>query len=320
MLKYFKNIFAACSLLLLASCHKGDITLLTRQVSTNTTDELNSIAFVNDSVGYICGGTRYFIGILLRTTDGGHTWSAPDSVIPKALYSMTFFSAQEGLTAGFDGYVAYTNDSAKTFSSGQYTNLPIQHMSFINRQKGVAACGLGYRYGSVYNTSDGGHTWSQVYSDAMHAYNGAAYIDDSTALVCGYGTILRSHDGGATFTVVKENGEIYQEMKYINGICYAVGYQGEVIRSDDRGSTWRIVRAGNGLFSSADHLFGVDFTDENNGYAVGESGLMVHTSNGGQDWQTVRAFTSERLRSVHMFSATSGIVAGADGKVYLFQQ
>jgi photosystem II stability/assembly factor-like uncharacterized protein len=154
----------------------------------------------------------------------------------------------------------------------------------------------------------------------MHAYNGAAFLDDSTVVVCGYGTVLRSLDGGATFTVVRQNGDIYQDMKFIGSTGYAVGYQGEVIKSTDRGITWYTARAGNGVFSSPDHLLGVDFFDENNGYAVGESGLMVHTSNGGQDWQTVKAFTSERLRGVHMFSATSGIVVGAVGSVYLFQE
>jgi photosystem II stability/assembly factor-like uncharacterized protein len=320
MLKRTVNILAVCLILCLASCRNGKITLLTRQITSHTTYDLNSVSFANDSVGYICGGSKYAAGIILRTMDGGRTWASPDSINPRAFYCSFFFSPQEGMFGGFDGAVVSTIDSAHTFSTNQFSSTPIERLSFIDRQRGVAACGGGYKTGKVYTTTDGGASWTQRYSDSMHAYNGAAFLDDSTVVVCGYGTVLRSLDGGATFTVVRQNGDIYQDMKFIGSTGYAVGYQGEVIKSTDRGITWYTARAGNGVFSSPDHLLGVDFFDENNGYAVGESGLMVHTSNGGQDWQTVKAFTSERLRGVHMFSATSGIVVGAVGSVYLFQE
>ena len=321
MLKYFKHIIVVSLTLFTASCHKGDITLLTHQVDTHTTYDLNNIAFVNDSLGYICGGSRYTIGMVIRTTDGGKTWSAADSVIPTALYTMTFFSAQEALMGGFYATLAYTNDSARTFS---ITNLspgvPISDLSFRNRQQGVAACGLGYRSGAVFNTINGGANWTLSYLDSLHSLMGSYYVDDTTVVVCGYGTVLRSHDRGATYTVVRENGDFYQDVDFVNGTGYAVGYQGEVIKTTDRGATWQIVRSGNGFFSSPDHLMGVDFIDENTGYAVGESGLMIHTGNGGGDWQTVKPFTSERLKAVHLFSATSGIVVGSGGRAYLFQQ
>ena len=321
MLKYLRYILAAGFLISLASCHKSEITLLTHQVVSNTTYDLNGIYFVNDSVGHVCGGSRYAAGIVIKTTDGGRTWSAPDSIVPKALYTMRFFSAQEGLLGGFDAFLAYTNDSAKTFSSTQLsTSLPLEHLSFLDRQHGVAVCGLAYRDGAVFNTTNGGGTWAMSYRDTMHSLIGSAYVDDSTTVVCGYGTVIRSHDGGVTYSVVRENGDFYQDVKFVNSMGYAVGYQGEIIRSTDKGQHWDIVKSGNGMFSSPDHYWAVDFIDENNGYAVGESGLMMRTANAGQDWQRVKPFTSERLRAVHMFTATSGIVVGSGGRIYLFQQ
>jgi photosystem II stability/assembly factor-like uncharacterized protein len=321
MLKHFKSIIAFGMIVFMVSCHKGDITLLTHQVPTHTVYDLNSIFFVNDSLGYICGGSRYNIGVIVKTTDGGKTWSAADSVLPNALYTMTFFSAQEALLGGFYSTLMYTNDSAKTFSTSNLNrDIPISHLSFRNRQQGVAACGLGYRAGAVFNTINGGANWTLSYLDSLHALMGSYYVDDSTVVVCGYGTVLRSVDKGVTYHVVRENGDFYQDVDFVNSTGYAVGYQGEVLKSTDKGATWYSVRSSNGLFGSPDHLMGVDFIDENNGYAVGESGLMIHTGNGGGDWQTVNPFTSERLKAVHMFSATSGIVVGAGGRAYLFQQ
>jgi photosystem II stability/assembly factor-like uncharacterized protein len=113
---------------------------------------------------------------------------------------MRFFSAQEGLLGGFDAFLAYTHDSAKTFTSNQLNpTLPVEHLSFIDRPHGTAVCGLGYRDGAVFTTTDGGSTWSIAYRDTMHSLIGGAYVDDSTVVVCGYGTVIRSHDGGATY-------------------------------------------------------------------------------------------------------------------------
>lgn len=320
VLRYFVHISMISLLLCLASCHKGDITLHTQRIDAHTTYDLNDVKFVNDSVGYIGGGSRYFAGVVLRTTDGGHSWSAADSVLLGAIYTMQFFSAQEGFVGGFYGHAAYTADSGKTFSNVAFSNLAINQLSFYGRQRGVAACGWGYKSGPIYNTSDGGATWQQTFFDSLHTFIGCAYLDDSTVVVCGYGTVVRSTNGGRTYRVVRENGDFYQNMKFVNSTGYAVGYQGEIIKSTDGGQTWRIVKGGNGLFGKAEHLMGVDFHDENNGYAVGESGLMVHTSDGGLTWQTVRPFTGERLRGVYMFTTTSGMVVGGGGSVYLFQE
>lgn len=321
MLRYTTYIFAICLSCLVASCHKGEMTLHTQRIDTHTSYDLNDVKFVNDSVGYICGGPRYLCGIIMRTTDGGRTWSAPDSVTSATLYTMHFFSAQEGYVSGFYGLTAYTNDSAHTFSHSSFSSLAINQLSFSGRQRGVAACGWGYKGGPIYNTSDGGTTWQLSYYDSLHTFIGCSYLDDNTVVACGYGTVVRSADGGHTYHVVRENGDFYQTMKFVNtSTGYTVGYQGEIIKSTDGGKSWQIMKKGNGLFGPVDHLMGVDFIDENNGYAVGESGLMVHTADGGHSWKTVRAFTGERLRGVHMFSATSGIVVGGGGSVYLFQE
>lgn len=321
MLRNHLQIGIALLLCLLASCHKGEMTLHTQRVDSHTAHDLNDVKFVNDSVGYICGGPRYLSGIILRTADGGHSWSVPDSIVQATLYTMHFFSVQEGFIAGFYGHMAYTGDGAQTFSTLSFSSIAINQLSFYGRQRGVAACGWGYKGGPIYNTEDGGNTWRQAYFDSLHTFIGCAYLDDSTVVVCGYGTVVRSTDGGRTYHVVKENGDFYQTMKFVNtSTGYTVGYQGEIIKSTDGGQSWRIVKGGNGFFGKVDHLMGVDFIDENNGYAVGESGLMVHTSDGGLSWKTVKPFTGERLRAVHMFSATSGIVVGGGGSIYLFQE
>jgi photosystem II stability/assembly factor-like uncharacterized protein len=308
-------------LVLLSSCHKDEVQLITRKVNSNTSYDLNKVFFVNDSVGYACGGTRYGIGVLLRTTDGGQNWRA-DSVMPKACYAMYFFSTLEGMVGGFGGNLTQTIDGGNTTTPlPTLDGDPIEAITFKGRNQAVAVFGAAYNSGKVYSSIDGGASWTKVYRDSMHAFMCAAYADDSTVIVGGYGTILRSVDGGRTFRVAKQVGDFYQSIVFpTNDIGYAVGYQGEVTKTNDRGYTWTTARNTNTLWSDPDHLLGVDFITASIGYAVGESGLMIRTTNGGSTWQTVKAFTDKRLKSVHLFTPTSGIVVGEGGAIYLFRE
>jgi photosystem II stability/assembly factor-like uncharacterized protein len=309
-------------LFLLASCHKNEVQLIVQKVNANTTYDLYRMSFVNDSVGYICGGTRYGIGVVVKTPDGGHSWLPADSVLPKGPYAMHFFNTMEGFIAGFDGYMTYTADGGNSYTQlPTFDYDPIQALTFRDRQQGIAALGVAYNAGKIYHTANGGTTWSLVYRDTMHSLMCAAYVGDSTAIVGGYGTILRSTDMGHSFKVVKEQGDFYQSVDFVDGQTgYMVGYQGEVLKTSDQGRTWASIRSSNGLWGSTDYLLSVDFINENTGYAVGESGLMIRTTNGGTSWQTVTPFTDSRLKSVHLFSAASGIVIGTSGAVYLFRE
>ena len=306
----------------IASCSKNEVTLHIQQVDSHTGYDLNRVFFVNDSVGYYCGGSRYTIGIVAHSTNGGASWSAVDSAFPNACYSSWFFNPADGFLGSYEGYIAQTTDTANTFTRSQVTfNIPIVSLAFRTRQLGVAVAGLGYTLSKIYTTQDGGATWAQAYSDSMHSLTSATFIDDTTVIAVGYGIILRSGNSGRSFTVVKENGDFYQSIDFATTqLGYTVGYQGEVSKTTDRGSSWVPVRSSNGLWSSADHLLSVDFVNEYVGYAVGETGFMIRTNNGGADWQTIKPFTDKRLKSIHLFSATAGIIVGEGGSVYLFKE
>src|SRR5436309_1560206 len=97
-----------------SGCNKNQIELITQSADSHTAYELHNIFFVNDSLGYICGGDKWTIGIFERTTDGGKTWSHPDSIINACAYTIQFFSADEGIVAGNVSDWAYTADSGST--------------------------------------------------------------------------------------------------------------------------------------------------------------------------------------------------------------
>jgi large repetitive protein len=62
-------------------------------------------------------------------------------------------------------------------------------------------------------------------------------------------------------------------------------------------------------------LYGVFFSDANNGWVVGTGGLIRHTVNGGTAWSAQTSTTTQNLRSVFFSSATSGWAVGNGGVI-----
>jgi photosystem II stability/assembly factor-like uncharacterized protein len=290
-------------------------------VSTvSSAGELHSIFFLDDSIGYICGGVRYDYGVLLKTTDGGHTWSVPDSVIPKVAYTNFFFDQQQGFVAGFGSFFAFTNDSAKSFNVTSAVNsIPINDIRFIDRMHGVIAAGGSYGSGYIAYTSDGGTTWAQT--DYPNNFRAVRYVDSSTAFASGYGVIYKSTNGGATFSPLNIRGDFFVDMDFPTPTTgYFVGYQGMILKTTDGGNSFKKVHTENLPLGPREHFEAVDFWDTETGYAVGDAGSMYVTTNGGGKWRKVKSFTDVNLRAVHLFSASSGIVAGDNGKIFLFKE
>lgn len=292
--------------------------LLTYEVSSHTTHQLHKVFFVNDSVGYVCGGSRYFIGIVSRTTDGGKTWTMPDSVFPKVIYAAHFFNGQEGFLGGFDSWWGYTNDSAKTVPAWTGDYQPINDIHFFNRDKGARVSGGGYAEGYIYTTTDGGNNWSRT--EKLNTMRAVEWVDENTIYASGYGVIYKSTNGGHSFNPCDARGDFFVALDFVNPqVGYFVGYQGLILKTTDGGNSFRKIHKGNAPFGKRFHWEAIKFWDENTGYVAGDDGLFYRTENGGDTWQVAKQFTSANLRCIHLFTANDGIVVGDDGKIFLFK-
>ena len=60
-------------------------------------------------------------------------------------------------------------------------------------------------------------------------------------------------------------------------------------------------------------LYGVSFSDENNGTAVGEYGAIIRTTNGGNSWIVQESGTTKNLRSVSFPDPNNGTAVGDNG-------
>ena len=171
----------------------------------------NGVYFADSSTGWIVGE----FGTIMISRDGGMTWQeqpCKDLEVegvdegwekPKpALYSISFADRLRGWIVGMDGVILHTADGGMTWKKvvASGTDKPLYSL-VVKGQKGWAVGNKG-----VYITStDGGMTWAEN-RDAIKTkfwLGTVAFCNDREGIIGGAsGTIVRSHDGGATWDII----------------------------------------------------------------------------------------------------------------------
>ena len=76
------------------------------QQPSPTTNLLRSVCFIDENTGFIVGE----FGTILKTTNGGTTWTSISSGTGNTLYSVKFPDATTGYIAGDNGTIMKTAD------------------------------------------------------------------------------------------------------------------------------------------------------------------------------------------------------------------
>lgn len=317
-LKNYFIVFFSC-VLLFPSCKKGQIELLTQEIQTGTTLQLHDILFVNDSLGYVCGGEKWAKGIFMRSTNGGKTWSSPDSIFNACAYSLQFFSENDGVVAGNGSNWSSTTDSGKTFIVSQTDYQPINDIALRDGNTWIKVGGDAYADGYISSTHDAGNTWNKT--TLPNNMTAVALADSNTVFASGYGVIYKSTDAGSSFHPLNVRGDFFMAMDFpTSQVGYFAGWEGLILKTSDAGNSFQKVLNGNGAFSSRVHFEAIKFWNVSIGYAAGDNGAMYKTNNGGDNWKKIIPFTDVNLRAIHLFSGSSGIVCGDKGKIFLFRE
>ncbi len=227
-----------------------------------TTNGLLSISVVNDSVAWTGGE----LGTILRTTDGGATWTdvSGGSIGTDTVYNIFGIDAQTALCT----------------STSTVTN--------------------------IYRTTDGGTTWTQVLSDSggfmnaiwmTDADNGFAYGDP----VSGLWDLYKTTDGGATWNPAPPLAPIGGEIGWNNSIyvsgsdIYFGTNNNKIYYSSDMGDSWTPETSATVVSS-----YSIWFNNSSNGLAGGAAGL-AQTTDGGTIWSSLSVPGSQNVYGITGF-------------------
>jgi photosystem II stability/assembly factor-like uncharacterized protein len=187
------------------------ISWTTRYIDTNLASGLVDITFLSANKGFITGyhyyGLRNQESIVLRTLDGGDTWTKvfSDTTIGGGVWKIQFIDSEYGVGSIEPMYtdtvaMIKTTDGGNTWQlipvghvNAWYNGWGTQGIGFLNRQKGW----LGGYYNGMFETNDGGLTWDTLNineeCDRFFLVGGTMYVsantvykynsDDSTAKV-----------------------------------------------------------------------------------------------------------------------------------------
>ncbi|MCX6279127.1 MAG: T9SS type A sorting domain-containing protein, partial [Bacteroidetes bacterium] len=156
--------------------------------------------FTSEDTGYFCGD----FGYIIKTMDGGNTYSPLNSSTTQDLYSMAFINKNTGFAGSSSGTILKTMDGGNTWiekHSGAFYGA--SRFLFLDSLHGYC---LGSRI-EYLKTDDGGETWTPVlFTLSNYNFGGMFFTDPDTGYLVG--------ENGMIFKIT--NGGIYTGTQYRN--------------------------------------------------------------------------------------------------------
>jgi len=202
------------------------------------TSTLSSVSFASQSVGIVSG----FGGVLLKTTDGGATWTQQTSNVSFALYAVKMFSASEAVAVGANGMIIRSGNAGATWDTVRAGTEVLRAVSFTAAGDTGYAVGYLNNDGVVLRTVNRGADWATLAPITGNYLMSAWFHNGRTGVVgAGNRTFYRTTDAGATWTSTSPSGQGY----YVYGMAFAdtsngvaASDQGGVFRTYDGGRNW----------------------------------------------------------------------------------
>lgn len=242
----------------------------------------------------------------------------------KDLNAVYFIDAKRGWVGGDGGLLSYTEDGGTTWVEQPIgTEQAINDIYFVGKDTGFVLAG-----GSIFGTSDGGHSWREAHKFSPSEFEGATpelyslrfngkkrgWVVGSTSRddVIVNSILAITRDGGANWSILRAPTQ--QELIHIDFVDekrgWIVGAAGAILHTDDAGESWTKQNS-----DTTGTLYHIDFRNERQGLAVGERGTILRTDDGGRTWTRVDSPTRSTLLSVQFLSEDEGWIAGRGGVI-----
>jgi photosystem II stability/assembly factor-like uncharacterized protein len=264
-------------------------------------------------IGYAIGESLTYKGqgIIIKTMDGGDTWTrlTPEGI--PGLEAMSFADLHTGYAGGWDGYIIKTTDGGATWDAviGTDGMTVIADIEFRDPNHGVL-----FEGGNVHVTEDGGQTWAAG-TGISRVCHEVTYANEHTLFSAGNaGYIFKSIDGGHTWTTVYEGvrQDLLLGVDFLNtqyGIV--VGDYSTVLTTVDGGATWTRAHLPGDMLLRSVFIFNPDIA-----YLCGSPEYIFKTIDGGATWASdYNGNWEEAFNRVRFTDEGTGFICGSGGIV-----
>jgi photosystem II stability/assembly factor-like uncharacterized protein len=317
------------------------------ELDGGTGHDYSCIRFTDPDTGLAVGFTGYLdelgalqkqSGVIIRTTDGGLSWTEnhPESI--QALNAVCPADSGTAWAVGINGILFKSVDRGRTWESkSRGAGGLLTSVFCLDADTGWIA-----GPGTIFKTTNGGADWvakTNPFLDdphaALYSYRSLQFIDAGNGIVLAsfiqqsgqnlemVGNILVTADGGSTWEIRRtQQYEYYLDLQmtsmdtgyvicgYVDFIAGA--FKPRLYKTTDGAATWQETpgKLPNVIFYS------LDFIDSRTGWLAGESGNVHKTTDGGNTWKTYRTgLRNVSFESVDFADSMHGWAAGSSGAV-----
>lgn len=247
---------------------------------------------------------------------GQSVWENVPQATQFSPMDMEFTDLNNGWVATVYGYIAHTDNGGDTWSlQGNYD--PYNGANAIDMVS--ATHGYVALTQKIIETTDG-ENWNEIFNanGTGTVFRDIHFLNDTLGIVLSYNQILKTTDGGQSWTTIFSNPNFgFEVLKFVDeNTIIAVGLDygsGNILVSHDGGLTWSLPQEGAGLM-----LRDVYFLDNQTGFIIGSNGVFLKTTDGGLTWQSSTQFQNllQPDPSIYFSTATTGFVSAMTGQFF----
>ncbi len=264
-------------------------------------------------------------GTIVRTTNGGTSWSKATSGSTRNLYGISFNGIDNpvngtggAVAVGDSGTILYSSNSGSSWNSiSSPTSSRIVGVSFspVIAGLGIASAANG----DLLRTKNGGTSWTPLGNFPISPRQ-VRFIDTAKVIVLDNVSFFISSDSGSNWS---QNFISNSDSLVKNFQCFAAWNKDTILV----GSEYRLWRTTEN-FGSGWHLwpprgqterdilyYGLVFVNNTTAIAVGYGGVIARTTNAGDDWTTVAYGASGSYKSVSFSDEKHGWVVGENSAI-----
>jgi photosystem II stability/assembly factor-like uncharacterized protein len=169
--------------------------------------------------------------------------------------------------------------------------------------------------GIVIKTTNGGNSWTQLWTGTEEGLEGISFPDLNTGYVCGWsGYFAKTTNSGVSWSVQTPDTDIYFYTDVVfkdadHGIVTAQTNSGAgVYATSNGGTSWTTATGVSGIPYGACYVTGDTY------FLVTNGGDIQKSTDNGLTWSTVQA-AGGLLFGIDFYNANIGIAAGEDGRI-----
>lgn len=270
------------------------------------------IHFVNADTGWAVGD----LGTLIKTTDGGSSWTVSQTNTATPILKVRSYNGQIVVASGFDGLILRSTYGGETFEqvTSNVTG-DLWGLQMLNDTLGWA-CG---NANSLVKTTDGGISWQRIFTPGYTSdYWWIDFLNESYGFIAANGKVLRTTDGGENWEIIQAGDsqplftiDIIDSLHIAAGGYGGTGYPAKNIYSSDGGYTWI-----NGGQTTTHEINCIKYIDTDTGYIVMSEIGIYKTTNKGQNWQFIPGIEGVGEYELALLPEMIGYSAGTNLKIF----